>query len=92
MIAALEAALARYGGTGAYGREDQFWDSYLRGEMDQLRTMATVVPPIFLAVAVFLVNVVISRLIGLERTQIGVLKAFGYGIARSPGTISNSSW
>ncbi len=78
VIAALDAALARYGGTGAYGREDQFSDSYLRGEMDQLRTMATVVPPIFLAVAVFLVNVVISRLIGLERTQIGVLKAFGY--------------
>ncbi len=78
VIAALDAALARYGGTGAYGREDQFSDSYLRGEMDQLRTMATVVPPIFLAVAVFLVNVVISRLIGIERTQIGVLKAFGY--------------
>ena len=78
VIAALDVALGRYGGTGAYGRKDQFSDSYLRGEMDQLKTMATVVPPIFLAVAVFLVNVVISRLIGIERTQIGVLKAFGY--------------
>src|SRR5690606_21598295 len=33
---------------------------------------------IFLVVAAFLVNVVVSRLVATERSEIGLLKAFGY--------------
>lgn len=40
--------------------------------------MGKVLPPIFLAVAAFLVNVVLSRLVAMERNEIGLLKAFGY--------------
>ncbi len=40
--------------------------------------MATLFPIIFLGVAAFLLNVVVSRLIALEREQIATLKAFGY--------------
>ncbi len=40
------------------------------------------IPLVFLAVAAFLVNVVVSRLVYLERTQIAVLKALGYSDAR----------
>ena len=36
-------------------------------------------PIIFLGVAVFLLNVVISRLVSLQREEIAALKAFGYG-------------
>src|SRR5678816_3965214 len=36
------------------------------------------IPAMFLAVAAFLVNVVVSRLVFLERTQIAVLKALGF--------------
>jgi putative ABC transport system permease protein len=37
-----------------------------------------VTPSIFLAVAAFLLNVVLSRLVGTQREQIAVLKAVGY--------------
>ena len=37
-----------------------------------------IVPPIFLGVAAFLLNMVMSRLVGTQREQIAALKAFGY--------------
>jgi putative ABC transport system permease protein len=40
--------------------------------------MARVIPPIFLFVSAFLINMILSRLIALEREQIGLLKAIGY--------------
>jgi putative ABC transport system permease protein len=79
VIDAIDALLARYGGRGAYAREDQLSHRFLQGEFDQLRTMATLFPTIFLGVAAFLLNVVLSRLIGMQRDQVAVLKAFGYG-------------
>lgn len=66
-----------YGGLGAVVREDQVSDEYLQNELDQLKAMAYVVPVIFLAVASFLLHTVLTRLIALEREQIGALKALG---------------
>ncbi len=40
--------------------------------------MARVGPSIFLSVAAFLLNVVLSRLIATQREEIAALKAFGY--------------
>ena len=37
------------------------------------------VPAIFLGVTAFLIHNVLLRLVALQREQIGVLKAFGYG-------------
>lgn len=67
-----------YGGLGAYGREDQLSNRFVTNEMKQLRAMALVAPLIFLTVTAFLLNVVLNRLIGTQREQIAVLKAFGY--------------
>ena len=53
--------------------------AFLDGEMTQLGVLSRVIPPIFLIVAAFLVNMVLGRLIKMERTQIGLLKAIGYG-------------
>jgi putative ABC transport system permease protein len=78
VIDRVDAILAPYGGTGAYGREDQFSNRFLSEELKQLQTMATIFPAIFLGVAAFLLNVVLSRLIALQRDQIAILKAFGY--------------
>ncbi|MDP2028560.1 MAG: ABC transporter permease [Thiobacillus sp.] len=78
VIDRVDAILAPYGGTGAYGRRDQFSNRFLIEELKQLQTMATVFPAIFLGVAAFLLNVVLSRLIALQREQIATLKAFGY--------------
>lgn len=75
---ALDRILEPYGGAGAYTRREQVSDAFVQSELDQLGTMGDVIPPIFLAVAAFLVNVVISRLIAVEREQIGLMKAFGY--------------
>jgi putative ABC transport system permease protein len=81
VIDRVDAVLAPYGGTGAYGRDDQFSNRFLSEELKQLQTMATVFPAIFLGVAAFLLNVVLSRLIALQRDQIAILKAFGYSYA-----------
>lgn len=66
------------GGLGAYVREDQVSDEYLENELDELRAIIYVVPVIFLAVASFLLHTVLTRLITLEREQIGALKALGF--------------
>lgn len=76
---ALDRLLDPYGGTGAYGRDRQMSHAFLDSEMNQLGVLATTIPPIFLVVAAFLVNMVLGRLIKMERTQIGLLKAIGYG-------------
>lgn len=79
VIDALDALLDRYGGRSAYGRRDQTSHAFLDHGLDMLRTMSFTLPPVFLAVAVFLVNLIMGRLITLEREQIGLLKAVGYG-------------
>ncbi|MBB4302001.1 putative ABC transport system permease protein [Rhodobium orientis] len=79
VIDALDDLLARYGGAGAYGRKDQISHAFIDAELEQLAAMARVLPPIFLIVAAFLVNMTMSRLVALEREQIGLLKAIGYG-------------
>ncbi len=78
VIAALDRLTARYGGAGASAREDQVSHAFLDAELRQLSAMVKVLPPIFLAVAAMLVNMTLSRLITLEREQIGLLKAIGY--------------
>ena len=77
-IGRLDALLSPYGGLGAYARDDQMSHRYLTEEFRQLGTLAEIFPVIFLGVAAFLLNVVVGRLVSLQRDQIGILKAFGY--------------
>jgi len=74
----LDDLTASYGGTGAYARADQLSHRFVSDELIQLRAMATIVPITFFAVAAFLLNVVLNRLISTQREQIAALKAFGY--------------
>lgn len=78
VIQRLDALLERYGGRAAYGRKDQTSHAWLNHELDMLNNMSRTLPPIFLLVAAFLVNVTLGRLVALEREQIGLLKAVGY--------------
>ena len=78
IITQLDRLLARYGGLGAYAREDQVSHQILSDEIKGLEIMATLLPSIFLGIAAFLLHVVLSRLVGTQREQIAVLKAFGY--------------
>lgn len=77
-LAGIDRILEPYGGRGAVGRELQPSNFILEGELQQLRQFATVVPIIFLGVAAYLLNVVLSRLLFLQRTQVAALKALGY--------------
>ena len=78
VISDLDNILGRYGGFGAYGRKDQMSHRLLNEEFRQLKTSSKIFPTIFICVAAFLLNVVMSRIINTQREQIATLKAFGY--------------
>jgi len=81
VIERLDGMLARYGGTGAYGRSDQISHAFLDAELKQLAALSRVIPPVFLLVSAFLLNMTLQRMISLEREQIGLIKALGYSNA-----------
>lgn len=78
VIAHIDAVLKPFGGLGAYARKDQLSHQILQSELDSNRVMSTVIPGVFLAVAAFLLNLVLGRVIATQRSEIAVLKAFGY--------------
>jgi putative ABC transport system permease protein len=78
VIARLDRLLETYGGLGAIPRALQTSHWYLESELTSLQGLGAIVPIIFLGVAAFLLNVVLSRIIQLQREQIAALKALGY--------------
>ncbi|HBM83087.1 MAG TPA: ABC transporter permease [Halieaceae bacterium] len=78
VINAVDRLLDPYGGFGAYGLEDHTSNRFITEEIAGLRATGSAVPPIFLAVAAFLLYMVVSRIVEAERGQIGLIKAFGY--------------
>lgn len=81
-IVELDAILDPYGGLGAIPRAEQTSNWYLQNELTQLQNMGLLVPLIFLAVATFLLNVVLRRTVAVQREQIAALKALGYSNIR----------
>ncbi len=78
VIDALQRRLAPFGGREAIGRADQTSHAMLDNEIKEQRVLGTILPSIFLGVAAFLLNVVVSRLVATQREQIAALKALGY--------------
>lgn len=78
VLAAIDRVLKPYGGLGALPREHQLSHSILTSEIQGIETLVIFLPSVFLGVAAFLLNVVFSRLVTLQRPQIAVLKAMGY--------------
>lgn len=78
VIKQLDDRLERYGALGAFDRTSQTSHQFISDEIRQLEGMAYIIPVLFLGVAAFLLNIVMSRIIGLQREQIAALKAFGY--------------
>lgn len=79
VIDRIDDILSPYGGSGAYIRDDQLSHRFLSQEIEQIEILSGIFPIIFLSVAAFLLNVVVTRLVGTQREQIAALKAFGYG-------------
>lgn len=77
VIDAVDAIIDPYGGTGAYDRDDQASHQFIANELEELRGTASVVPVIFLVVAAALLNIVLGRLVAVQREQIAVLRALG---------------
>lgn len=74
----LEHLLAPYGLDVTQGRREQVSSRILHDELNQLSTLSAMVPIVFLAVAAFLVNLVLGRMIRLQRHELATLKALGY--------------
>jgi putative ABC transport system permease protein len=78
VIQHVDLLLDPYGGLGAFPRKDQLSHLLLESDIRSLSTVGLIAPTIFLCVAAFLLNVVLTRLTTLQREQIAALKAFGY--------------
>lgn len=78
VIARLDRLLEPYGGLGAIPRALQTSHWTMNNELEALRGGGLIVPMVFLAVAVFLLNVVLTRIVSVQREQIAALKALGY--------------
>jgi putative ABC transport system permease protein len=85
VLAEIDRLLEPYGGVGATGRDRQPSHYFLDQELAQLENLATWAPVLFLAVAAFLLNVVLGRFVQLQRGEIATLKALGYS-DRTVGT------
>ena len=81
VLEAVDTLLAPYGTGGAYARVDQVSSQFLDGEIDETQVTSIILPAIFLAVTAFLLHVVLSRLVSMQREQIATLKAFGFSNA-----------
>ncbi|HEX9166586.1 MAG TPA: ABC transporter permease [Gemmatimonadales bacterium] len=79
VVTAVDRILVPWGGTGAYGREDQLSHLFLSSEIEETEVTSVMLPAIFLGVTAFLLHMVLARLVATQREQIAVLKAFGYG-------------
>ncbi len=78
VLTQVDRVLEPYGAIGATGRDKQLSYKIVGDELSQLKVMGTVLPAIFLAVAMFILNVVLSRQVATQRSQIAALKALGY--------------
>lgn len=78
VLEAIDRLLTPYGGRTAYEREDHPSHIRVSDEIRVLQTISIGFPIVFLSVAAFMTNAVLSRLLALQREQIAILKAFGF--------------
>lgn len=77
VLASVDRLLAPYGCGASGGRDTNVSHRFLTDEILGLKSTAVFVPTLFLGVAAFLLNVVLVRLVGTQREQIGTMKALG---------------
>ena len=82
VIAAVDRLLAPYGGRGAYGRSNHPSHRRVDDEIRVLHGLSIAFPLVFLSVAAFMTNSVMSRQVALQREQIAMLKACGFSNAQ----------
>ena len=78
VIQEMDRLLAPYGAGGAITRKEQASAQRLDDELRVLYSLSFAYPLVFMSVAAFMVNAVLSRIVRLQREQIAQLKALGY--------------
>ncbi|WP_395737001.1 FtsX-like permease family protein [Prosthecobacter sp.] len=78
VIEEVDRMLALFGAPGAYALKDHPSSKRLEDELRIVGALALAYPVVFLCVAAFMVNSVVSRLVRLQREQIAQMKALGY--------------
>jgi len=70
--------LSAYGVYAKTSREHQISNRFISDEITGLGVQARVLPTVFLGVAALVIFIVLNRMVRNERTQIGLLKAYGH--------------
>jgi len=74
----VEEILKPYGVVASYARKYQISHAVLQGKLDGIASVALYLPLMFLAIAAGIQMIILRRMIKIQRTQIGVMKALGY--------------
>ncbi|NLW92641.1 MAG: FtsX-like permease family protein [Syntrophomonadaceae bacterium] len=75
---AVDAILAPYGNLYAYPRDQQLSHVVLKTELTQLKVMSRFLPFLFFSIAAGMQFLLLGRMIRLQRSSIGIMKALGY--------------
>ncbi|MCH7959646.1 MAG: ABC transporter permease [Candidatus Hydrogenedentes bacterium] len=73
-----ETLLDSYGIFAKIERDDQVSNTFLSEEIKGLAASARILPTVFLGISALVIMVLLNRMVRNERTQIGLLKAYGY--------------
>ncbi len=73
----LEDRLQPYGLMSLCEKEHQSSYEEMEGEFQELSSMGTVIPFLFMSISVFMLYVVLNKMIDRDRSLIGTMKAFG---------------
>ncbi len=74
----ISAILKPYGFTQIITRKKQLSHYFLESELDQLRAMSLYMPALFISVALFLLNITMTRILLTQRESLATLRAFGF--------------
>lgn len=74
----IDKTMKPYGLFAKVKQLDQISARFLADEIKGLSVSATITPTIFLGIAALILLVLLNRMVRMERTQVGLLKAFGY--------------
>lgn len=78
VVMQVEDILEPYGVVGSFGRKYQISHAVLQAKLDGIGSVALYLPLMFLAIAAGVQMIILRRMIKIQRTQIGVMKAIGY--------------
>lgn len=73
-----ETVLQPYGLFAKIKAEDQVSNRFISDEISGLEATTRVIPPVFLGIASLVIAILMNRMVRNERSQIGLLKAYGY--------------